>query len=731
MRKSVHRLRLLASAAAMVVQGIAQATTYTWTNTTGGAQEWDVGANWDGGGVPVPGSGDIVDFSTVDIGADITLTLGTDRTATTWKFGDVSGSENWIVSSGNTMTLAGTTPTINVGQNTVTLSNVVEGTSLTKSGDGTLTLSGSNGYSGATTVNAGTLRVTNPQGMGNNRNVYLNSGTLDLRSDSSVAFAGGGGAYTIYGPQSNGTVAIKVDQLGAAPSGQILMLGGIGNFDSPFPHTTWNITGNNGYSLALQTVTVTRARTCTFNPTTANVTIGSVSGFSAPQNSVNSSLILGGANTTNTITGSIWDGPNRRALDVTKQGGNTWTLSGANTYTGPTWINGGVLSINSIADAGINATGTITSGSADVIVSSTNGLVIGQSFALGGIPAGATITAIGAGTITVSAAATTNGTGIFGAGTPNALGLSKSNSANLVLGGGTLQYTGANAGTDRNFSLSANSTSTIEVTSNTLTIRGAGSGSGALTKTGVGTLILAGNNTYSGLTDVENGTLLVNGSMSTGEVTVLSGATLGGTGSVAGAVTVQSGGLIAPGNSVGTLGVGSVMWDAGAAWPFELGAAGVCDRLACSGSFLKGSGSTYTFDLQNTGVAGVYTVVTWTASTTFMDGDFAANNVPSGYAPTFAVNANSLTLTLTSSGSGGFSAGSTNTSVALVGGNVQFGFNLASGALYRVQATTNLLDGAGWVDVTEPLTNRAGDGLLYIDTHSPTLPSRVYRIYSP
>jgi autotransporter-associated beta strand protein len=64
----------------------------------------------------------------------------------------------------------------------------------------------------------------------------------------------------------------------------------------------------------------------------------------------------------------------------------------------------------------------------------------------------------------------------------------------------------------------------------------------ALVKTGTGTEILGGANTYGGGTTVSNGTLLVNGSVVT-NVTVESGAGFGGTGTVGGKVTYLSGAL--------------------------------------------------------------------------------------------------------------------------------------------------------------------------------------------
>jgi uncharacterized protein with beta-barrel porin domain len=66
---------------------------------------------------------------------------------------------------------------------------------------------------------------------------------------------------------------------------------------------------------------------------------------------------------------------------------------------------------------------------------------------------------------------------------------------------------------------------------------------------------LSGTNSYTGATTIDGGTLNVNGSIvSSNRVSVNNGGTLSGDGSVSN-VTVRSGGLLAPGNSIGTLDV--------------------------------------------------------------------------------------------------------------------------------------------------------------------------------
>jgi autotransporter-associated beta strand protein len=78
-------------------------------------------------------------------------------------------------------------------------------------------------------------------------------------------------------------------------------------------------------------------------------------------------------------------------------------------------------------------------------------------------------------------------------------------------------------------------------------------GTTSLTKEGAGAWTLTGANTYSGITTVNGGTLLINGnhSAATGPINVASGGKLGGTGTIGGVTTVN--GTLAPGLSIGTL----------------------------------------------------------------------------------------------------------------------------------------------------------------------------------
>ncbi|AVO59355.1 autotransporter serine protease [Pseudomonas chlororaphis] len=95
------------------------------------------------------------------------------------------------------------------------------------------------------------------------------------------------------------------------------------------------------------------------------------------------------------------------------------------------------------------------------------------------------------------------------------------------------------------------------------------SGHGGLTKQGIGTLVLTGNNSYSGPTLVNQGRLAINGSLASA-VTVNDSGILGGNGRIA-ALTANRGGTVAPGNSIGTLQVaGDVTLQPGSTYAVEL-----------------------------------------------------------------------------------------------------------------------------------------------------------------
>jgi fibronectin-binding autotransporter adhesin len=121
------------------------------------------------------------------------------------------------------------------------------------------------------------------------------------------------------------------------------------------------------------------------------------------------------------------------------------------------------------------------------------------------------------------------------------------------------------------------------------TIAGDIVGSGQLIKTGSDSLVLTDFDSYSGGTTIAAGTLVVDGALqgspaSGPALTIASGATLAGIGSVAGAIA--SSGVVSPGDSVGatsTLSVGSITLGSGSL-QIDLSSTAAYDVLAASGS---------------------------------------------------------------------------------------------------------------------------------------------------
>ena len=172
-------------------------------------------------------------------------------------------------------------------------------------------------------------------------------------------------------------------------------------------------------------------------------------------------------------------------------------------------------------------------------------------------------------TLTLTGANTYNGATTVNLGTLEVAG-----SGTLGAGGVTI-----NAGGTLSFNRSADF-----VLANSL------SGGGTLEKQGANTMTVTGAHAFSGGTNVNAGTLAVNGSIDS-LVTLNGGATLNGTGTVGG-ISVMSGGTLAPGNSIGTLNVnGPVTFNPGSVFLVEADAAGNSDRIIATGAITINGGT--------------------------------------------------------------------------------------------------------------------------------------------
>ena len=169
------------------------------------------------------------------------------------------------------------------------------------------------------------------------------------------------------------------------------------------------------------------------------------------------------------------------------------------------------------------------------------------------------------------------------------------NGGTVVANGAAITHNVALTGTGGVFNTTANTT-----------VSGAIGGTGGLWKNNTGTLTLTGVNTYTGNTNVEAGKLVVNGSLAS-SVRILKNGTLGGTLSIAGNLTNL--GILAPGNSPGTVTVNGNYFEAGTldieVWGLTAGTQH--DQVVVSGTATFQAGSNLkvtktggTFDLART-----------------------------------------------------------------------------------------------------------------------------------
>ncbi len=284
---------------------------------------------------------------------------------------------------------------------------------------------------------------------------------------------------------------------------------------------------------------------------------------------------------------------------IIKDGIGDLQLLAANTFSGDTRVDAGTLILshnlalqNSAFDSsgagslvfatGINTPtfGGLKGGGNLVLPGTTTSLTLNPGLAashdftgnLSGGSATLQLTKSGAGTQILSGSNTYGGATNLNAGILQANHASALGSGNIVFGGGTLQYSAASAGQDWAARFK-NSASSVRLDTNGQTVTlGAidATNSGGLTKLGGGTLVLAGVNAYTGTTTVEAGTLLINGSTAAASPVVVSGGILGGSGIALGSITVNSGGTLAAGNSIGSLGSGALAMNDGSTFAYEL-----------------------------------------------------------------------------------------------------------------------------------------------------------------
>ncbi|MEI7912833.1 MAG: autotransporter-associated beta strand repeat-containing protein [Verrucomicrobiota bacterium] len=505
-------------------------------------------------------------------------------------------SDTGALTLSNSGTITGASYGLTVGgDGDTSIASIIGTTSgtLTKDGIGTLTLSGASTYTGTTTIQAGVLSI-----------------------NSIKSVNGGSSAVGAPTTSTNGTIAIGSTTTNA----NLTYTGGVQTTDRII-----DLAGSTGGATIDQSGTGLLKFTSALTATGVGAKTLTLQGSSAG---------------TGEIAGAIVDSSGG-ATSLIKTGSSTWALSGTSTYTGATLISGGTLQIGSGGTSGKLSTSSPITDNGTLAFNRTDALLQGTDFynvitGTGGnvIQAGTGTTTLGnsntySGATTISAGKLSIATLADGAQT-SSIGNSSNAAANLVLDGGTLQYTGTDVSTDRGFTITAGKAGIIEVTSNKLTISGASATtSGSLTKTGSGTLELTAVNGYTGGTLVSAGTLKVNNNPAlgsgtgSGAVSIATTATLMGTGKVGGNLTVDSGGTLSPGNSPGILSVaGDVTLSSGSIFKWELSdntitqtgtSPSTYDQVAMTGA-LSVSGATINLVFNSTGSTVNFTDTFWNSS---------------------------------------------------------------------------------------------------------------------
>jgi autotransporter-associated beta strand protein len=497
----------------------------------------------------------------------------------TYNFGGLSGTGN-ITTGSNSLSIGANS------QNTA-YSGVLSGTgSVTKTGNGTLTFQGNNAYTGGTTISGGTLAIATSNGSvshaaanmvigansGDNGTLTINGGSVTNALGSIARDAGSTGVVNLASGNWTNTALL----IGNSGNGTLNLTGGTVSNSGNYTNIGWgnsstgvaNVSGGNWTN-------GDELRIGLFGNGTLNITSGNVTnqaGFLAYE--------AGSTGVVN-VSGGTWSNSDRLRLGrygngtLNLTGGNVSIAGGAGNLTvAVNTSSTGILNIGNGSTVGNLQAARVTAGNGTAIVNfNHNGNNSFSSILEGNL----IVNQIGSGTTTLT--------------------------GNNTYTGGTFVNSGTLQGAAQN--LQGTITNNASVVFNQVangTYSGAMRGTGTLSKTGNGTLTLSGNSSsFSGTAAINSGTVALTGSMANAEMAINNGATLTGNGT-AGAVTIHSGGTIAPGNSPGTITTGNMTWNGGGTYAWELasanGTAGTgWDLISSNGSLTIGANATNKFNI--------------------------------------------------------------------------------------------------------------------------------------
>ncbi|MFJ5299255.1 autotransporter-associated beta strand repeat-containing protein [Pseudomonas sp. NPDC088368] len=513
------------------------------------------------GTVTTASAGALGNSSGANIATGAALNLGNNAS-----LGSLTGTGGVNIGTGNTLTLGGTSASSTFG-------GVISGAGgLTKSGSGVLGLTGANTLTGTTLVSGGTLNVG---GSLASDNVNVNSGatlagtgllTGAVNIANGAHLAATSGSTLNVGSLVLGSSANLDAGLGAPSSTGLIKVNGSLTLDGNLNVTDVGGFGTGVYRLIDYTGSLSDLG-LNINSIPANVNLADLTVQTGANGQVN--LVVAGSNS----SVRFWDGAQTAANGIVDGGAGTWAAGTTN------WT-----SVNGTQNQAWASDFGVFQGTAGAVSVVGNQSFNGLQFVTDGYSlnagTGGRLTAVNGSTGNTSIRVDPNvtatvGVGIVGSGTLNKqdAGTLVLNGANTYTGGtllnggklvvgnttalGTGQLTAATGTTlDSNTAISLGNAINLAGNlavggTNNLNLSGVISGAGGLIKNGLANLTLAGNNTFSGLLDVQAGSVTT---QSANALANVSGA------------NVASGAQLNLGNSTslnGISGAGSVQMGAG------------------------------------------------------------------------------------------------------------------------------------------------------------------------